>query len=45
MLVVPGGKERTAEEYRDLLASAGFALARIVPSKFEISVIEAKKKS
>ena len=45
MLVIPGGKERTAEEYRKLLASAGFVLSRIVPSAFEISVIEAKKQT
>jgi hypothetical protein len=45
MLVIPGGKERTAEEYRELLASAEFALTRIVGSAAEISVIEAKKKT
>jgi hypothetical protein len=41
MLVIPGGKERTEEEYRVLLAGAGFRLARIVPTQSEISVIEA----
>ena len=40
MLAIPGGKERTAEEYRDLLASAGFRLTRIVPTSGEINVIE-----
>ena len=41
MLVIPGGKERTEVEYRDLLAAAGFRLARIVPTPSEVSVIEA----
>ena len=41
MLVIPGGKERSEEEYRVLLAGAGFRLARIVPTQSEISVIEA----
>lgn len=34
------GKERTAEEYRELLASAGFALKRILPTAGPASVIE-----
>jgi hypothetical protein len=40
MLVVPGGLERTEEEYRRLFESAGFRLARIVPTRSWISVIE-----
>jgi ubiquinone/menaquinone biosynthesis C-methylase UbiE len=40
MLVVPGGQERTAEQYRDLYAKAGFRLARIVPTTQEVSLIE-----
>lgn len=40
MLVVPGGKERTAGEYRQLLADSGFELQRIVPISREMSVIE-----
>lgn len=43
MLLIPGGKERTAEEYRTLLAGAGFELQRIVPSKHEISLVEGKR--
>jgi hypothetical protein len=31
MLVCTSGRERTAGEYRDLLAAAGFAVQRIVP--------------
>lgn len=41
MLVSPGGKERTAVEYRDLFARAGLSLARIVKTKSPYSVIEA----
>ncbi|MFO1095768.1 MAG: methyltransferase [Planctomycetaceae bacterium] len=40
MLAIPGGKERTRDEYQSLLAAAGFQLTRIVPTKTEISVIE-----
>ncbi len=40
MLVIPGGQERTAEEYRTLYARAGFCLERIVPTASAVSVIE-----
>jgi hypothetical protein len=40
MMVLPGGMERTEEEYRRLLAASGFALARIVPTATWISVTE-----
>jgi hypothetical protein len=40
MLVIPGGKERTEDEYRALFAAGGFELARIVPTEAEVSVIE-----
>lgn len=43
MLVSPGGVERTAEEYRTLLAGAGFKLTRIIPTKSAFSIIEAIK--
>lgn len=43
MLMIPGGKERTAEEYKALFAEAGFQLNRIVPTDSEVSVIEAAK--
>jgi ubiquinone/menaquinone biosynthesis C-methylase UbiE len=43
MLVSPGGKERTADEYRELFASAGLRLTRIVPTKSQYSVLEAVK--
>jgi O-methyltransferase domain/Dimerisation domain len=40
MLAIPGGMERTAEEYRQLLQGAGFKLSRIIPTRMEVSVIE-----
>lgn len=44
MLLIPGGKERTEEEYRALFEQAGFELSRIVPTNGEISVIEGRKR-
>jgi O-methyltransferase domain/Dimerisation domain len=41
MLVVPGGQERTAEEYADLLVKARFRLTRVVPTDSVVSVVEA----
>ena len=43
MLLIPGGKERTEEEYRGLFNDAGFDLSRIVATETEISMIEARK--
>jgi hypothetical protein len=40
MLVLPGGRERTEAEYRELYARAGFRLARVVPTRGEVSVLE-----
>ena len=40
MLVMPGGQERTQEEYRALLAQTGFRLARVVPTNSPVSVVE-----
>jgi hypothetical protein len=42
MLLFPGGRERTAEEFADLFARAGFELTRIVPTESPLSVIEAR---
>lgn len=44
MLLIPGGKERTAEEYRTLFDRAGFRLTRVIPTATEVSIIEAVKK-
>ncbi|QDT44465.1 Multifunctional cyclase-dehydratase-3-O-methyl transferase TcmN [Gimesia alba] len=43
MLLIPGGKERTAEEYQSLLEQAGFKLTRIIPTESELSIIEGVK--
>jgi hypothetical protein len=40
MLVLPGGRERTEAEYRDLFARAGFRLGRVVPTRSEVCVLE-----
>jgi hypothetical protein len=40
MLALPGGRERTEEEYRELFAKSGFKMIRIVPTQSQ-SVIEA----
>jgi hypothetical protein len=42
MLLMPGGRERTETEWRDLLARAGFEITRIVPTGAPESVIEAR---
>jgi hypothetical protein len=44
MLLLPGGRERTAEEFRTLFDGAGFELTKIVPTKSPLSVIEAIRK-
>jgi predicted O-methyltransferase YrrM len=41
MLTVPGGVERSAEEYETLLGNAGYRVSRIVPTTSAVSVIEA----
>src|SRR3954470_4566302 len=38
MLTITGGKERTVEEHRALLASAGFHLSRAIPVSTEIMI-------
>jgi hypothetical protein len=42
MMVLAGGRERTAAEYHALLEAAGFALAKIIPTRsvMGVSVIE-----
>lgn len=41
MLVVTGGRERTAEQFRALLSKAGLHLCRMVPTQGRRSVMEA----
>jgi len=43
MLTMPGGRERTEDEFRRLFAKAGFELTRIVPMESALSVIEARR--
>ena len=43
MLAVPGGMERTVDEFEDLLTSSGLRLSRIIPTKGLMSIIEATK--
>ena len=42
MLIFPGGRERTADEYAALLASAGFRMTRVVPTRSSVAIIEAE---
>ncbi|MDQ3917362.1 MAG: hypothetical protein M3348_02720 [Acidobacteriota bacterium] len=41
MLVMTGGRERTVEEYRDLLAGVGLRLNQVIPTAVEFAIIEA----
>jgi hypothetical protein len=45
MLLMPGGRERTAEEFGALFSRAGFALSRVVPTESPLCVIEARMNS
>jgi ubiquinone/menaquinone biosynthesis C-methylase UbiE len=42
LMVIGGGRERTATEHTSLLGAAGFTLTKIVPTQSEVSIIEAK---
>jgi hypothetical protein len=44
MLVLADGRERTAREYEELLASTGWALERITPGQSGASLLEARKR-
>lgn len=44
MLAIPGGEERTANEYRRLLDDTGFAMTRVVPTASDVSIVEAERK-
>jgi O-methyltransferase/methyltransferase family protein len=44
MLTIPGGEERTANEYRTLLDAAGFTMTRVVPTASDVSIVEAELK-
>jgi hypothetical protein len=40
MLIMPGGIERTEDEFRRLYEGAGFRLTKVVPAQDDLSVIE-----
>jgi hypothetical protein len=42
MMVMTGGKERTAAEFRELLAAAGFKLLRVIPTNVPTCIVEAQ---
>ena len=42
LVLTPGGCERTAEEFKSILATAGFGMTRIVPTTTPVSVIESR---
>jgi len=44
MLAMPGGRERTADEFKALFARSGFEMTRVVPTKSPLSVVEAIRK-
>lgn len=41
MMMLPGGRERSEEEFRTLLAKAGFTLTRVINTQSPTSIIEA----
>jgi hypothetical protein len=41
MMVLTGGRERTIEQYRILLAAAGFRLNQVYPTSADLVIIEA----
>ena len=41
MLVRTGGRNRTEQEYRDLLGSGGFDVTRVIPTETDLAIIEA----
>jgi O-methyltransferase domain/Dimerisation domain len=41
MLIFPGGRERTEKEFRELLASSGWRLTRVIPTAAGESIVEA----
>ena len=45
MLLLPGGRERTEQEFRELFDRAGFELTRIMPTRSPLGIIEARAKS
>ena len=44
LMMTPGGRERTEQQYRDLLSAAGWEMQRIVPTQGLVSVVESYAK-
>jgi hypothetical protein len=44
MLLLPGGRERTADEFSALFSRSGFELTRIVPTQSPVCVIEGRSR-
>lgn len=42
LLLLVGGRERTAQQYRELFAEAGFELTGITPTSSALSIVEAR---
>ena len=42
MMLLPGGRERTADEFAQLMARAGFELTRVVPTESMLAVVEGR---
>ena len=44
MLLLPGGRERSAREFGALFDRAGFEMSRVIPTESPLSIIEARPK-
>ena len=42
MLVLPGGRERSEQEFAMLFDAAGLSLTRVVHTRTQVSILEAK---
>jgi hypothetical protein len=42
MLIGPGGRERTTDEYAAVLEAGGLTLTRVVPTESDVSIVEAR---
>jgi O-methyltransferase len=45
MMMFPGGRERTEEQFRTLLSAAGWLLNQVIPTKSALSIVEAGARS
>jgi hypothetical protein len=40
MMLLPGGRERTEQQFRDLFAASGWRLHRVIPTASPVSIVE-----